>query len=237
MPIKTVIENTDGLNEALVPFYTEQDGKFYLQIEGVREHPDVLNLSNAYERVKADRDTAKAERDRYKMAADSLPEDFDPAKWAKLKDGKPDDSALVAIRQQLEAERDEFKTKYETANETARINALARDLTDALSAEGVTDPLFIRSARALLSPEVKIAEDGKPYVDTDMGPVSVPERVKRWVASEGKSMVDPGRGGGAKGGSGSGAPLSKDDFLKMGDSERSGLYRSDPETFKRLTAN
>ena len=58
--LKTVIDTTTGLNEALIPFYAERDGKYYLQIEGVREHPDVLNLVNAYESVKADREKVRA---------------------------------------------------------------------------------------------------------------------------------------------------------------------------------
>lgn len=234
--LKTVIESLDGINDAIKPFYAEQDGKFHLQIEGVREHPDVLNLVNAYERVKEDLKTAKTERDQAKARADSLPEDFDAEKWAKLKDGKPDEAALVKLRQQLESERDEWKAKYETATETARQNALARDLTDALSSVGVTNAAFVKAARAMLSDGVKIGEDGKPFVETDMGPMALADHVKRWAAGEGKPFVDPGQGGGGKGNNGGVMPMTKEDFVKMGDKERTELFRTDPETFKRLSA-
>ena len=202
--LKTVIETTEGLDEAIIPLYAEKDGKFVLQIEGVDAHPDVANLKSAYERVKADRDTIRGERDTYKAAAGNLPDDFDLEKWEKLKDGKPDEAALVKLRQDLEAERDEWKGKFEAASETARKNALDRDLTDALTEAGVTNPSFAKAARTMLSDGVKIDETGKPYVETDMGPLALTEHVKRWAAGDGKDFVTPPQGGGGKGGGGGG---------------------------------
>lgn len=234
--LKTVIETTQGLNEALIPFYAERDGKYYLQIEGVREHPDVLNLVNAYESVKADREKVRAERDQFKALSENLPDDFDAEKWAKLKDGKADEAALIKLRQQLEAERDDWKGKYSNAMETARKNAVERDLSDALATAGVTNPTFAKAARTMLADSVKVGEDGKPFVETDMGPMGLTDHVKRWAAGEGKDFVDPGKGGGAKGGSGGGAPVTKETFAAMGDKERVELFRTDPETFKRLSA-
>ncbi|MEW4469014.1 hypothetical protein AB1K62_14400 [Parasphingorhabdus sp. JC815] len=203
MALKTVIESTEGLDEALIPFYTEKDGKFVLQIEGVDAHPDVANLKSAYERVKTDRETARQERDQYKAKADGLPEDFDPEKWAKLKDGKADEAALVSLRQELEAERDDWKGKFEKSQETARKNALDRDLTDALTAAGVVNPAFTKAARNMLADGVQIGSDGKPFIDTDMGPLALADHVKRWAAGEGKDFVTAPKGGGAKGGDGS----------------------------------
>jgi len=220
--LKTVIESTEGLDEALVPLYAEKDGKFVLQIEGVDAHPDVANLKSAYERVKEDRETIRTERDTLKAKAANLPADFDPEKWDKLKDGKPDEAALVQLRQDLEAERDEWKGKFEKASETARKNALDRDLTDALTEAGVTNPSYAKAARKMLSDDVKIGEDGNPIVETDMGPMALSEHVKRWAAGDGKDFVTPPQGGGGKGGSGGGTkPLSE-----MGDAERLELARA-----------
>lgn len=204
MALKTVIESTDGLDEAIAALYTETDGKFILQIEGVDSHPDVANLKTAYEAVKADRDTVRADRDKFKQKAESLPEDFDAEKWAKAKEGKPDEAALIALRQELEGERDTYKTKFEQAQETARKNALDRDLGDALTEAGVTNPSFAKAARTMLSSGVQIGDDGKPFVETDMGPLALGEHVKRWVAGEGKDFVTAPKGGGGKGGEGGG---------------------------------
>ena len=118
---------------AVAQFYTETDGKFVLQVDGVDSHPEVANLKSAYERTKADRDTARKERDDAKALAAAIPDDFDAEKWAKLKDGKPDEAALIKLRQTLEAERDEWKGKFEAERGTSLRNALDRDLTDALN--------------------------------------------------------------------------------------------------------
>lgn len=210
MPLQTVIESTEGLNEALIPFYTESDGKFVLQIEGVDAHPDVANLKSAFERQKADNVTLKTERDALKAKASAYPEDFDAEKWSKLKDGKPDEAALVQLRQTLEAERDQAIAERDAAKENARKNAVERDLTDALTEAGVTNASFARAARTMLAGEVKVGEDGNPFVDTDMGPVSVAHRVKGWAAGEGKDFVTAPKGGGGKGGDGGGTkPLSE----------------------------
>ena len=196
--LKTVIETTEGLNEALVPFYKEQDGKFHLQIEGVREHPDVLNLVNAYERVKADREAVKADRDKLKALADDIPEDFDADKWAKLKDGKADEAAQIQLRQEYEAKIEDLQGQLTATQEKALKNALDRDLTDALSEAGVTNPDYATSA------STRQSEDGSPYVETDMGPLRRGEHVKRGAAGDGKDFVTAPKGGGGKGGEGGG---------------------------------
>ncbi len=204
MALKTVIETTEGLDEALKPLYEEVEGKFILQVEDVDAHPDVANLKSAYERVKADRETVKTDRDKFKALSESIPTDFDPEKWDKLKDGKADEAALVSLRQELEAERDDWKAKAEQASQKALRNALDRDLTDALAEAGVTNSSFAKAARVLLSDDVKVSDEGKPFVETDMGPVPLTEHVKRWAAKDGKDFVTAPKGGGGKGGSGGG---------------------------------
>lgn len=230
MSLKTVIETTDGLDEALIPFYAEKDGKFYLNISDVDSHPDVMNLKVAYERSKEDIKTLKTERDQLKAKADGLPADFDPEKWAKLKDGKPDEAALVSLRQELEGKITELEGQLTASKEAARKNAIDRDLTDALTEAGVTTPSFAKAARTMLSANVKIGDDGKPIVETDMGPMALGEHVKRWAAGEGKDFVTPAKGGGGKGGDGGGGSKK---FSEMSPAEKTALYRSDPQEYQR----
>lgn len=197
--LKTVVDTLDGLDEAMHSLYAETDGKFVLQVEGVDSHPDVANLKSAYERTKADRDAARQERDTLKAKVADFPEDFDAEKWAKAKDGKADEAKLIELRKTLEAERDEWKGKAEAAEANALKSALDRDLTDALTGAGVTNPTFAKAARQMLAGSVKIGDDGAPFVETDMGPLGLTEHVKRWAAGEGKDFVAPATGGGAKG--------------------------------------
>lgn len=204
--LKTVLETTDGLDEAVAKLYTETDGKFILQVEGVDSHPDVANLKSAYETVKANLVTAKAEREKFKTAADGLPDDFDLAKWEKLKDGKPDEAALIALRQELEAERDEWKGKYEGVSVEARKTAVERDLVQELTAAGVTNPSFVKAAQTMLASAVQVGDDGKAFVETDMGPLSLTDHVKRWTNGDGKDFVTAPKGSGSKTGDGTGKP-------------------------------
>lgn len=231
--LKTVLETLDGVDDAVKPFYAENDGKFVLQLDGVDAHPDVSNLRNAYERTKADRDTARQERDTAKALAKDFPDDFDAEKWAKLKDGKADEAALIKLRQELEAERDEWKGKAESANALAVKTAIERDLTDALTGAGVTDQAYLEASRMMLADKVKIGEDGKAIVETDMGPMGVAEHVKRWASDKGKAFVTPAAGGGAKGGS---KGEKSKPWGDMSSAEKVALHRANPEEYERVKA-
>lgn len=231
--LKTVVDTLDGLDEATKALYAESEGKFILQIEGVDNHPEVVRLKTAFQRVKEDKEELKTERDALKSKVSEMPEDFDPEKWEKFKDGKPDEAALIGLRRELEADRDDWKAKAETAAANALQSALDRDLTDALTGAGVTNPMFARAARGMLAPSVKIGDDGAAFVDTDMGPIGLADHVKRWVAGEGKDFVTPARGGGASAPSGGGAGKK---WGEMTSGEKVALNRENPAEYERIKA-
>lgn len=215
--LKTVLESLDGVDDAVKSLYAETDGKFVLQIEGVNAHPEVVNLKSAYERVKADLSGAKARlADAEKRVA---PEDFDAEAWKAIKDGKPDAEAearaqqqLVALRKTLEGERDEWKSKHDNLVNEFRVSRVNGELADAIAKVGVTTPEFAQAARAVLSPQIKLNGDIAEF-DTDMGPMSIGDYVKRWAANEGKVFVSPPKGDGASGSSQSpSTPAAKGDF-------------------------
>lgn len=232
MAIKTVLESLDGVDDALHPLYAETDGKFILQVDGVDAHPDVANLKSAYERVKADKAALATERDALKQRAASIPEDFDPKVWEKAKDGKPDEGKLIELRAELEGKIASLTTDLEAERGKSLRNALDRDLTDALNAAGVTNPAFAKAARTMIAPDVKVGEDGKPMIETDMGPLALVEHVKRWAAGEGKDFVTPASGGGSKGGTGS----TGKKFAEMSPAELVNLHRENPAEYARLKA-
>lgn len=194
MALKAVVDSLDGLSDEVKAFYTEEDGKHVLAVEGVDLHPQVGTLKRAYERNKADLVAAK---DAAKKASDDLA--------AALK-GKPDEAAVQKLRADLEKERDDALRR--ATDLEGRLTATTRDraLSEALSVAGVTNPAFVRAAQALLAGSVKMDGD-KPVVETDMGPVPLSEHVKRWTAGEGAAFVAPPSGGGAKGQGG--APQGK----------------------------
>lgn len=204
MPISFVLESLDSVEEAHKSLYVQkEDGKFHLDGDDtIKDHALVGNLVRANQRNKDDLAAVRAKLAEAEALAKDFPDDFDAEKWAKLKDGKPDEAALIELRKSLETERDEWKGKFETAHATSLANALDRDLTDALNEAGVTNPTFAKAARGMLSNGVKIGDDGKPFVDSDMGPLALTDHVKRWAAGEGKDFVTPAIGGGGKGGNG-----------------------------------
>lgn len=206
--LKTVLDTMDGVDDAVKAFYVEANGKFVLQIDGIDAHPEVATLKNAYERVKADKATLKADADKAR------------ADLAEAMKGKPDEAAVLQLRQQLEAERDDWKGKYEDASSKLTGATRDRQLAEALQAAHITDPTFIKAATAMLSGAVKMDGD-KAIVETDMGPLGIADHVKRWAASEGKVFVTPPQGGGSKGSDKTGPKTMAD----MGDAERLALAR------------
>lgn len=201
MPLKTVVDTLDGLDEAVQSLYTETENGYVLDVEDVDAHPSVANLKSAYERTKADREAARKEREAMKAKLDAIPEDFDPEKWAEIAKGakKSDSDELVKLREKLEAEKGDWQKKYEAEVSRNRQMAVERTLDTALTEQGITNPAYLKAARALISSSVQVNESGEPIVDTDMGPIPLAEHVARWVAGEGKAFVTPASGGGAKG--------------------------------------
>lgn len=214
MALKTILESLEGVDDALQPYYVEDDGKYILQVEGVDNHPDVANLRNAYQRTKADREQAKTE---LKTLSQQL---------AEMQQNRPDEAQLVAMRQELES-----KAQAEAARAAeleARLMGVTRDrsLDEALAGAGITNPTYLKAARALLAPQVKVDGD-KAIIETDMGPMALQEHVKRWVASEGQPFVTPPSGGGARGNSAGSASsaISRDDFEAMDPATRMAAIR------------
>jgi hypothetical protein len=235
--LKTVLETMDGIDDAFKSLYTETDGKFVLQIEGVDHHPDVANLKSAYERVKQDKAAVMAERDTFKAKAEKMPEDFDLSAWEKAKSGKADEAALIKMRAELEADRDSWKNKAGEAEGKLSRFAVERDLGDALLAAGITDPGLSQGARAILASQVKTGDDGKAIVESDMGPLGVGDYVKRWAAGDGKAFVTPPSGGGRKGGDGSGQTSDnpwKAETRNL--TKQAEIMKSNPEEAARLKA-
>jgi len=184
--LKTVLDSLEGVDDAVQQFYAQtDDGTYVLQVEGVDQHPDVANLKSAYERTKADKQAAAQERDALRAKVNGLPEDFDPKEWEKLKKGgQADPQELVQLRQTLEAERDEWKTKFEELQGQTRKMTVERTLAETLAAQGVTNPTYQKAAAAMLGPQAQLDDKGNAVVDTDMGPMPLADHVKRWVASD-----------------------------------------------------
>lgn len=221
---KAVLENLDGLSEQLAAEYEEKDGKFYLKLEGVDEHPSVVALKNAHERTKADRkkiaDELKTLREKYK----DFPEEMTVEEFERLKaalaeyEADPDpnkkkqqDSEAIAARKMLEQKIASMEKKHGEELTKLKKSLEIKDtfISKLLIEEGLTKALidagvakeFIKAAKALLAGDVKVTEEDGEYVaivSTDTGELDIPKYVQDWVASdEGKPFVTPAKGGDA----------------------------------------
>jgi hypothetical protein len=205
--LKTVVENLDGLSEELHELYAETDDGYALQVEDIDAHPDVVRLKRAYEAEKGKRKEVEAK-------LKEIPADFDAEQWENAKNGKAKEEDLIALRKQLEAERDEWKGKAQDLERQTYQLTVSQQLDQALADAGITNPTFMKAARALLSDGVTM-KDGKAIVDTDMGPMELAEHVKRWVSSEGAAFVQPSKGGGSDGGKATTKKATAEEFAAM----------------------
>lgn len=263
MGLKAVVTTLDDIPEALHELYVEQDGRYVLTVDGVDDHPAVGTLKNAYERTKAERKQYIEDLKALRAKVDGLPDDFDPdefdrlkAELEELKAGEPDkgakkpDGDAQSVRKMLEQRIASLEKKHasevdamraEVEAKAAVINRLIVDdgLTRALMEAGVTTPSFVRAAKAMLAPSVKIDDDEGDYkaiVETDMGPVPLDKFVADWAASdEGRVFVAPARGADATGNGrmkgGQPNPWAKG---SVNLTEQGRILRDDPEKARRM---
>lgn len=245
MALKAILDSLDNVDESLKELYEEKDGKFVLKIDGVREHPEVTALKNAYDAEKDKRAKAAEERDELKKKVEQIPDDFDPDEYEKLKaHGAPDEDVQKKVEdarererkrhektiEKLTAERDELAQKYTgTRTEVA--------LEKALSEVNVA-PHLRRAAERLWTPDTQIDEDGN-VVTKDGTPLT--DAIKDWAQGDEGSyfIAAPGNGGGGapggRNGSGGGKnnPWSKEGYNLT---EQMRIANTEPERAKRLKA-
>ena len=220
--LKTIIDSLDGMSEELQALYAKSDDGYVLKVSGIDDHPDVTGLKRAYQ---AEKEKRKEAESRLRQ----IPEDFDLDQWRNVKSGKAKEEDLIALRKQLEAERDEWKGKAQQLEQQTYRLTVSQQLDEALKNSGIVNPVYQKAARALLSDGIAL-KDGKPFVETDMGPMPLSEHVKRWVSDEGAAFVEPAKGGGANGGQ---SKASKS-LTDMTEAERVALYKQDPDAYRRL---
>jgi hypothetical protein len=138
------------------------------------------------------------------------------------------------------AKRAETAEKALTSEQAATQRLLIDNgLTAALTEAGVTNPIMLKAATALLRGEkIEIAVDGETRV-AKIGDKLLGDHVKAWAAGdEGKAFASaPNNGGGGAGGSGGGGgkvnPWAKDTFNMT---EQGKLYNENPTLAKSLAA-
>lgn len=240
MALKTVLENLEGVDDALKSLYKENDGKFVLHLEAPEEHPVFRSLKNAHEAVKSERNDLKNKVSEFEGKYKDMPEDFDPAKWIEYKaaaaeaakDGKKKDeevqrltslhasqvSALEARHQAELKSRDDKVVELDN-----QLDNYVRDTElTGLLVKAKVDENLLDGAKLVVGRMVKTerAEDGKRrnIVETDIGPVPLENFVKTWAETDGQRyLARPGGvdAPGSKGHPGGKRTVSRAEFDKM----------------------
>lgn len=236
MGLKAVLSTLDSVEDAVKGFYQERDGTFYLDLEGIDDHPSVRGVITANRENRKKRDDLRAELDALKAKYDGLPEDFDASAYETLKsqvkgDGKLNDEQIADIREKtrIRLEKD-FQTKYAPVEqELAQLKsavermAIGDGLSRAMDEAGI-DPLHKAKLVPYLKTTAKIKvernDDGlyQAAVETDLGPVSLSKFVQDWAASDdGKLYIAKSNGPRANG---NGPRNANGKVMRRGDFER-----------------
>lgn len=142
--------------------------------------------------------------------------EIDPADMTALEAERDDLRAKLTEQTKLatKATKDlEAANKRATDTESAYHGSL-RDaaLTDALTKAGVTNPVHIKAAKALLKDAVQVVDENGTRV-VKAGEVALDKHITEWAGSdEGKHFVTAtqGNGGGSQGGRGNNSPAKGD---------------------------
>lgn len=256
MKLKAMYDSEDKIPSEVRDYYEERDSKFYLALEGIRDHHEVSALSNAYKSEQAKRREATAKLQTAETRLEGLPADFNQAAYdelvakAEAGEGKDVDERITTLRTQHTNAIATLETKHRDAlakkdeEITGLKGSIERSVIDSgLSAamdEANIDPKHKKAVRALLRSEGKfkvVDEDGKPVamVETDMGEVPLAKFVSDWAGSDdGKEYVGKPAGLGSLGSDlrkGDTNPFAKATWSKT---EQSKLVSSDRAKAERL---
>lgn len=216
MTLKLELATLDGLDDAVKPLYTEKDGKFRLDVDGVE---DVSGLKAKITELMGETKAAKDARKALEDAAEAA--EADRAKQA---------GEFKALYEKTQADLDKerndnraFKIKIEEKDREGVAASVAGELTR----DTARAALLKKEALGFL----KNSDDGVKF---EIGGVGVDRaKVIEHLKAAYPFLVDGNQagGGGAPGGGGGAAKKKLSDLTEA---ERHELQSSDPKAFKSL---
>lgn len=214
MALKAVVDSLDSIDASLHDLYAEKDGKFILQIEGIRDHPEALSLRNALDRVRREKAEAAERLTTAEARLDGLPDDFDAAAYEALREkaeaiedggGTPDeqvtrlkeqhDRKIASIEQKhqrevtkLQGEITKRDGEVQTKDAQLQRSVIETRLSAAMD-EANIDPKHRKKLVPYLKTlgKFKVADDEgelSAIVETDMGEMPVLKFVTDWAGSD-----------------------------------------------------
>ena len=225
MAFKMVLETLDDLPEAVANEYTEKDGKFHIQVEGMKTEADLAPLRASLSAARAE---AAGFKGKLALLGDRKIEDVIPMldripELEAAAEGKMDENKLKelaetrarALLAPVERERDNLKAQlgekdtliltFEAKDKTRSIH---RQIRTAAKGAGILDEA-VEDALLLADRTFELTEDGRAVV-RDGTSYSAGLEPKDWLADlQGKRphwwpASEGGGAGGNRGGSGPG---------------------------------
>ncbi len=270
MPIRVVIDEQelDAIPEGIRAEYKkDDDGRFYLEAEGIDDHPHVQGLRKTLKKfrdVEPNADRLKARLERlapWESFGDDNPSEV-RERLRKLEeleasgDGKEDEvkAKLEALyEKRLDAARKEERERYEKLEgDYNRVLAerkrevKERDLARALDEIGVLKEGMPGALARLkeMGAQVEEAEDGtfRTVFETEIDKLSAADFVKKWATTEEAKFYLPAsgnNGSGMRGGTGGGSRYHKNPFAADSKNltEQARLFRDNPALAKQMAAD
>ncbi|WP_416355548.1 hypothetical protein ACLNGM_15020 [Aureimonas phyllosphaerae] len=218
MALKAILDSLDGVETTLHDLYTEKDGKFVLEVDGIDQHPETKALKSALDRVRSEKRTVSEKLTSAEERLTGLPDDFDAEAYEDLR-SRAEGNEPAKLDERLAAQKTQLEGKFAKDREKldGRIAKLDGALRRVMVDEGLTkalldagiDKTFLPAAKALLKErgQIKLIEDDdaiQVFADdgvNDRTPLA--DYVRAWAGQdEGKPFITKPTGGDAKGGDG-----------------------------------
>lgn len=238
MALKAILTTLDGLSEELKKEYTEKDGKFYLTVEGIDEHPSVGALKRAKDHEKNLRQAAETAQ---RAAEDKVTEV--EGQLEGLRTGAIPKADVDALKKSYEDKVKDNQTKFDEKYDKQQA-LIEKHMLDGQALALATE---ISTVPSLLTPHIrsrlKLEEvDGELTVSIldiagKPSAATLDDLKKEMLQNKSFAPILIGSkasGSGATGGS-SGGGASKP-FKDLSEAERTKFAKDDPEGFRSALA-
>lgn len=239
MALKAVLQNLDGVPENLRTEYKEQDGKFYLDIEGIDDHHGVGALKRAKDYEKDNARVAKEKAEKLQADLDAANNDLTELRKNGIPKGDVDrlETSYKQKQQQSEDALNGKITKLTASLEKHLLDNRAQQLATEVAAKPEYVELLLPHIRNRMKLEAAgeneehvvrvLDKDGKPSA------LNMDDLKKELLANKAFAAILTGskaNGGGAGGGGGGGGASKK--LSEMNEAERKTFQKDDPAGFR-----
>lgn len=234
MALKSVLTTLDGLSEDVKKEYTERDGKFYLDIEGLDEHPGVGALKRAKDHEKTLRQKAE---EKVTAIEDQLTAKDNEIEGLRTGAVPKDDVAALktSYETKLTQKETEFNDKYNQLNSLVEKHMLDGEALRLATEISTVPALLVPHIRGRLKLEEVEGQLSVSVLDLGGKPsaASMDDLRKELLSNKNFAPILIGNkasGGGANGGSGGGGASKK--LSEMTGAERVAYQKENPEGFR-----